>query len=813
MPDSLINGLMSAIRNRILSRRMPNPMHSTQRRATERSGRRRWRVVVPRICVGLIIASILFITWYSYQSNRQVVLELSDDLLDSVEQRIESEVEAYFRPASANAQLAARLGGTEALKMEANPRVTAFSVEVLRQHAQLAMVNIGDANGNFMMPKKMPDGAIDTKIIDRSTDEPTVRWIHRDPAGQVVDVEKVEYKGYDPRIRPWYRGASETGGLFWTDVYIFFTDRLPGMTAAYPIRGDDGATLGVVGIDIELDKLCDFLANLEIGRTGRAMIIDNRGMLIAYPDVDRISKMEGESIRPVSVNELGDPALTRAYSRFQVEDHGRREVEVDGARYITTVKPLTRVGREWSIMIVVPEEDFLGLIRLNKQMAVAMSIVVVALGLVLAALLMTQGVRADQNAALVKRGQDQLETRSRAFSGMIASVADREREPTTVIREMTELAAEGAGVQRVSVWRHEMGSGSLRCVDSFERGGGHSDGSELQAGEHPGLLAAIKAGEAVEAIRDDDRFSELVHNYLEPLGIRSVLMVPVSAGGSPRVWVWFERTDDDQDVSPDDRAYADAIAGMLALGCGELHGIGRAPELTKPAEADVAAAPSAVIEPELEVDRDGARPIDEEQSTAAVRRSLSPARSVTIHPGSLVLAICIDDPDLLLASDGGNGRTMGDSIIRRIERAVEADEVTHWMAAGSTLCCVALADAVSADSVDLADALARLAMDLRRDVAERIGTSVEQAPVRFAIERGSVGVTQSDESARGLPVAGRAIAAAIALARSAPAGAIHLSSTAEQALEANFVCRERGLYFVDGVGELQTFVLVGRLRQ
>ena len=804
----------------LLSSRMPSPVSSTHKRALERSGRRLWRVVVPRVCVVLIIASILFIVLHSYRSNRRVVLGLSDDLLDSVEERIASEVEAYFRPASDSAELAGRLGAAEALKMQANPKVAAFSVEVLRQHEQLAMVNIADADGNFMMPKKRPDGGIDTKIIDRRGGEPTVRWIHRDQAGQIVNVEEVAYAGYDPRVRPWYLGASESGGLFWTDVYIFFTDRTPGMTAAHPIRGDDGATLGVIGIDIELDHLCSFLARLRIGRTGRAMIIDDRGRLIAYPDVRRISKMEGKSIRPVSVNELDDPVLDRAFSRFQVEGHGRREIEVDGALHITTVAPLTRIGRGWSIMIVVPEEDFVGLIRSNNQTALAMSVVAIALGLLLAALLAAQGVRADHNAALVKGRQAQLETRSRAFSGMIASVADRERDSTTVIRDMTELAAEGAGVQRVSVWRHETGAGSLRCIDSFEHGAGHSDGSELQAGEYPKLFAAIAAGAAIEARADDERFAALARNYLEPLRVRSVLMVPVWADGKPRVWVWFERTDDGQDIPADDRAYADAIAGLLALGCGELHGITRLPAPGTAIAADATPGPFAVIEPdlsaerdELDLDRDDAGPEVDEPPTVAAPRSLPPADSVVVHPGALVLAVCIDDPDLLLASGGGNGRTVGGAIVGRIEQAVEAGEVAHWVAAGSIVCCVALSDAASADSPDRADALARLAMDLRSDLADRVGTSAEQAPVRFAIERGSVGVLRSDESIEGLRVAGRAIAGAIALARSAPAGAIHLSAAAEEALEANFVCRERGPYFVDGVGELQTFVLVGRLRE
>jgi hypothetical protein len=36
---------------------------------------------------------------------------------------------------------------------------------------------------------------------------------------------------YDPRTRPWYEGALANDHLFWTGIYIFFSRRVPGITA------------------------------------------------------------------------------------------------------------------------------------------------------------------------------------------------------------------------------------------------------------------------------------------------------------------------------------------------------------------------------------------------------------------------------------------------------------------------------------------------------------------------------------------------------------------------------------------------------
>jgi hypothetical protein len=67
-----------------------------------------------------------------------------------------------------------------------------------------------------------------------------------------------------------------------------------------------------------------------------------------------------EDLAAPHIDELGDEALTHAYDRFRVEGAGHRVIEVGGRRYITAVTPITSAGRNWSTMIVVPEDDFVG---------------------------------------------------------------------------------------------------------------------------------------------------------------------------------------------------------------------------------------------------------------------------------------------------------------------------------------------------------------------------------------------------------------------------------------------------------------------
>ena len=94
------------------------------------------------------------------------------------------------------------------------------------------------------------------------------------------------YKLYDPRTRPWYKGAIATGGEHWTNVYLFASSQNPGITASCPIYNDKREAIGVCGIDIDLSTFSRFLQNIKIDNQGYAYVIENKhGRVIAHPDL------------------------------------------------------------------------------------------------------------------------------------------------------------------------------------------------------------------------------------------------------------------------------------------------------------------------------------------------------------------------------------------------------------------------------------------------------------------------------------------------------------------------------------------------
>ncbi len=57
--------------------------------------------------------------------------------------------------------------------------------------------------------------------------------------------------------------------MFWTDTYLFFTLKKPGLTVALPHFDSDGKLQTVIAVDIEIATLCAYLEQLHIGTKGR----------------------------------------------------------------------------------------------------------------------------------------------------------------------------------------------------------------------------------------------------------------------------------------------------------------------------------------------------------------------------------------------------------------------------------------------------------------------------------------------------------------------------------------------------------------
>jgi len=757
----------------------------------ERRRRRRalLRIGFPIASVVLLIAAIVAIALYSERANRRDALALSQDLLSTLDDRIALAVSAYLDPATRAVAVARDLLRDGPILAQL-PTIESVGASLLRQTRQIAILSFADEDGNYVMVRRGAAGGTDIKVIENQPGPRRVTWIRRGVNGEEVGREEDPGDDYDPRTRPWFEGAAATDEVFWTGVYVFFTDQKPGLTASLRYRGPDGR-LHVLGADIMLEDLSHFLSSLEIGATGRAILMDGSGKVIATPKGnDVVRKEAGGGFVTASVGELGDPALTAAYDRFRIEGHGRRVIEMADRRYISAATALPGAGRDWSVLLVVPEDEFVGFVASNNRNALLMSAAVIVIAALLAALLVRQGLRADRAARLLLDRQRAIDRQSGAFATLAADADLFDPARNEPPRALTETLAEVTGARRASIWRLTEGGRTLRCEDSFEReSGGHVDGLELHQNELPQLFSHLLGGEelAVADAASDRRTAGLERVVMRPLGSRSLVSVPVRHEERVVGAVWLE----DAPSASGARDFVRAVANMVALRMAE--GPTESPT-GKQARAEAA---------------DAAAPEAKRSYTAELAsRGIDPATiKGDIYPNIAVMVVHLVDPVALSVRSPSEDNTISDQIACTLQQVARERDIPYLKIVGQEIIGAAGFDAPDGAAARL---IADVALAIRDHCLELFEDSDQRQEFRIGIDCGPAIGGEIGSNPRLFNLWGEAVRSAGHMALTGLPGTVQATEAAYERLRHEFLFRPRGAFYLPQVGEARTFVLAGR---
>lgn len=94
---------------------------------------------------------------------------------------------------------------------------------------------------------------------------------------------------YDPRTRSWYKlGMKNKGEISWTQPYRDAT------TNKFVVTATKQITIGghdiVIGVDVSYDDVAKAIQALNIGRTGKALLISDDGIVISAKDESQVGK-------------------------------------------------------------------------------------------------------------------------------------------------------------------------------------------------------------------------------------------------------------------------------------------------------------------------------------------------------------------------------------------------------------------------------------------------------------------------------------------------------------------------------------------
>ena len=170
--------------------------------------------------------------------------------------------------------------------------------------------------------------------------------------------------------RPWYTGAVKAAGeISTTEPYLNVYSNEMTITLSRQIFDDKGNALGIVCLNIQLDRIQQYVINTKFIEGGYGFLLSENFMVIAHPDPDMVSL----SYRDVK---SGIASLVDDF-----RSHGGvSEVITSDYRGVQSVAFVQRLQNGWYMGVVVPQNNYF---QSTKDLAVILT----TLGLIFAALL------------------------------------------------------------------------------------------------------------------------------------------------------------------------------------------------------------------------------------------------------------------------------------------------------------------------------------------------------------------------------------------------------------------------------------------
>ncbi len=210
---------------------------------------------------------------------------------------------------------------------------------------------------------------------------------------------KLTLDDYKPLEEPWYINAVKAGKPVWSGIYSWSGP--PGVLSiatSYPLYDRQKQLIGVIGSDLTLSEISDFLRALKVTPTGKVFIVERSGELVASSSNAKSYQIVGEDAKRLKATEIEDPAIQATAKYIQKQFGSFKNIKgtqtlsfnLDSNSFGQVNRQFVQVtpwndgdGLDWLMVVTIPESDFMGQINANTR-----TTILLCLGALVAAILL-----------------------------------------------------------------------------------------------------------------------------------------------------------------------------------------------------------------------------------------------------------------------------------------------------------------------------------------------------------------------------------------------------------------------------------------
>ena len=328
------------------------------------------------LLVGMIIIS-------SYYSSKKAMIKHANTIMNTISEFALDKSQNYLNIAKDAAYLTQKLESKNVVSSKNKELMIQYFYEQLQINKQFSSIYYANNNGEFMMLLRLKNGYMFKHTFEKENTRISKKQTYDIYLTKIL-TSTTEKDTYDPRTRSWYNKALEEKKLIWTSPYVFYTLQTLGITTASPIYNNQDEIQGVVGVDIEIKELSNFIANLKISKNGKVFMMNKDEKMIAFPNLSTIKyDQDTNKFYLKTIQNLGDPIALEVYNQIKkrIKENPIKEkifstyTSKENITYHSLFLPMQTNGINWIIGMYLPEDDYLEAIKENQIFNIVITLI------------------------------------------------------------------------------------------------------------------------------------------------------------------------------------------------------------------------------------------------------------------------------------------------------------------------------------------------------------------------------------------------------------------------------------------------------
>lgn len=333
-----------------------------------------------------IFIAVGLVGWLSFENGQRAVNDLANQLQNEVSDRISQQLDHYLAlPIQVN-EVNLNLLNLGLLNFQDLDSIRRHFWKQMKVYPSLGYFNLGRVDNLFLGVGREDDGTVYLEFIKSTDNFYYNRYLLNDQGDPTTLITREEYLYKEDK---WYSDAVAAGKPIWSEIYQW-GDRpeVISIASSYPIYDQKKNLVGVIGIDLILTQISNFLQQLKVTPASKIFIIERNGLIVASSSDEKpYLEVNGEAQR-LSVFQSRDPLiqgsskylLKRFTNLSEIQKEQSLTFKLDGKNIFVRVNPWQdQFGLNWLIVVTIPESDFMGEINANTQKTILLCLVALAI--------------------------------------------------------------------------------------------------------------------------------------------------------------------------------------------------------------------------------------------------------------------------------------------------------------------------------------------------------------------------------------------------------------------------------------------------